>query len=234
MDFPIPSWIGTAAAPKAGQRQRAAYCRVLPSVYTRGGSYNTTGERMLRAGRLRLAETFITAGTIVAGAVSILSIVAKLHPALESIRYLHEAFEFYNGYVRAPLVRALGGVVLNPLAPYLVDLFVLWASLFIAVNFYVYRKEGLLVWGHIRRNYCFLKRQAFLSQLTCTAPKVAYAFLLAPFICVAFLVSGSRGPTILTQAYLTAEPREISRYLMLFFGTVAGVLVVSEALSKLF
>jgi hypothetical protein len=182
---------------------------------------------MPKARGFGLAETVITAGTIFTGAASILSIVAKFHLALESIRYLQEAFQFYNGYLRAPLVRAIGGVILNPVAPHLVDLLVLWASLFIAMNFYVYRKERLLVWGHIRRSYRFLKRQAFLSQLACTAPKVAYAFLLAPVMCVAFLLSGSRGPT-------AAEPREISRYLMLFFGTVAGVLVVSEAASNFF
>lgn len=188
--------------------------------------------------RLGTAGRLATGVSAFGGALSILSLVLKFHPAFENVKYLKEAIELYAVYVRAPLAGNLS--VLFPagsswLIGVLGDGLVFWTTFFIAINVFVYRHGGRFLPGHIANNYCHLAPRKKFSLLSCVLPKLVVAFLAAPIVCtaLALLKHGSDANRLYSVAYMTVQPKSIIMYIMAMVGIVAGVLTVSEFLLKL-
>lgn len=183
--------------------------------------------------RLGVPGTFVAATTLVGGAISILSIAVRLHPALESVKHLKESVDLYSQYIRAPLLRGLsfatgtepGGFISGTV----IDILVFWLTFFIAVNVFVYRHERNLLPAHIMRSYCQLTPQDGLSRFACVTPKVIAAFFAAPAVCTVYALTKFRAPAqqLYSAAYVTIQPRTIFSYLLALFGTVSLILLAS-------
>lgn len=171
-------------------------------------------------------------GGLFAGSVGLLSIFASLAQALESFHHIKEAAELYLVYVRGPVLNALG---LNTVqASISFDVLVVWLATFAAVNALIYRSEGTFLWHHIGQNYCFRTRQTFFPQLACRIPKLIWAFLMTPFVCLASIYTTARtGNTHLRMAYLTVEPKALSKYVVVIIAIPTVLLAISALMLKL-
>jgi hypothetical protein len=187
----------------------------------------------VRSFRLGIPGALVAATTLIGGAVSILSIAVRLHPALESVKHLKESVDLYGQYIRGPLAQALsratGFEVAGFAAGTALDLLVFWVMFFIAVNVFVYKHERNFLPSHIARSYCQLGPQGALSRIACVAPKLLAAFFAAPVVCAVYAVTKFRAPRgqLFSAAYLTIQPRAIFGYLLALFGGVALVLLAS-------
>jgi hypothetical protein len=171
---------------------------------------------MSRIGRL------LAGGGFVAGVFGLLSILTRF----DSLKDFKDALGVYIKYVREPLAKGLGLDIL-PLAGYGLDVIVVWAALFMAINAFVQQHDGLFVWGYIRRSYCFRERQTFAAQTLCVLPKFGLAFLATPLVCIIAIWSSIvRGQPSITMAYMTVEPKVVARYLSALFGTPALIAVM--------
>ncbi len=162
-------------------------------------------------------------------AVSILMLALTAVPKLAELAELHQVLAVYQEHVREPLVRVvLGPNVSLPWASGLVDAFALWASLFVAINAFVYRHEDHTLWGHIRRNYCSRERVGFSTTL-CTLSKYLGTFAATPYVLLSTTISSIRSPhTLFTCCWVTLDPLEIVRYLR-FVGMAAGAFFLAFA-----
>jgi hypothetical protein len=187
----------------------------------------------LRSFRLGIPGVLVALTTLIGGAVSILSIAVRLHPALESVKHLKESVDLYGQYIRGPLSKALSRITgfefVGFAAGTALDLLVFWVMFFIAVNVFVYKNERNFLPSHISRSYCQLGPQGTLSRFGCVAPKLAVAFLAAPIVCAVYALTKFRAPRwqLYSAAYLTIQPRTIFSYLLALFGGVALVLLGS-------
>lgn len=187
----------------------------------------------MRSFRLGIPGLLVAAATLVGGAISILSIAVRLHPALESVKHLKESVDLYSQYIREPLVRALSRAASADLAGFLartaIDLLVFWFMFFIAVNVFIYMRERNFLPGHISRSYCQLVPRNILLRATCVTPKLILAFFAAPAVCTVYALTKFRAPRdqLYSAAYLTIEPRTIFSYLLALFGSVAAILIAS-------
>jgi hypothetical protein len=101
----------------------------------------------LRSYRLGIPGALVALTTLIGGAVSILSIAVRLHPALESVKHLKESVDLYSQYIRTPLMRSLAQATGLEFAGFLaagtaVDLLVFWVMFFIAVNVFVHNASS--------------------------------------------------------------------------------------------
>jgi hypothetical protein len=180
----------------------------------------------------------VAATTLIGGAVSILSIAVRLHPAFESAKHLKESVDLYGQYMRGPLMRGLSrttGLEFAGLAAgMMIDLLVFWVMFFVAVNVFVYKYERNFLPGHISRSYCQLTGRNPLSRAACVAPKLITAFLVAPVVCSLYALTKFRTPRdrLYSAAYLTIQPRAIFGYLLALFGGVAFILLASAYAMK--
>jgi hypothetical protein len=187
----------------------------------------------LRSFRLGIPAAFVTATSLIGGAVSILSIAVRLHPALESVRHLKESIDLYGQYIRRPMMQGLSRMTglefAGVAAGTAVDLLVFWAMFFVAVNVFIYRYERNFLPGHISRSYCQLTSRNRIARAACVAPKLVAAFLAAPIVCSVYALTKFRAPPgrLYSAAYLTIQPRTIFGYLLALFGGVALILFVS-------
>ena len=117
--------------------------------------------RMSQFGRL------LVGGGLLTGIFGLLSLFTS---AFEHVKEFKDAFEVYARYLRLPLARAFGLDHFS-FAIYFLDAFILWTGLFLAVNAFVQRQDGLFVWGHIGQLYCSRERQTLVAQLRCILPK---------------------------------------------------------------
>jgi hypothetical protein len=183
--------------------------------------------------RLGIPGTLVAATTLVGGAVSILSIAVRLHPALESVKHLKESVDLYGQYIRKPLVLGLSKVagvdLAGVVAGTVIDVLVFWVMFFIAVNVFVYKYERNFLAGHISRSYCQLTPRNPFSRAACVTPKLMTAFFAAPVVCAVYALTKFRAPReqLYSAAYLTIQPRTIFSYLLALFGGVALVLLAS-------
>jgi hypothetical protein len=183
--------------------------------------------------RLGFPGALVAATTLIGGAVSILSIAVRLHPALESVKNLKESVDLYGQYIRRPLVMGFSRVAGVDLASVVVgtaiDVFVFWVMFFIAVNVFVYKYERNFLAGHISRSYCQLRSRKPLSRAACVTPKLIAAFFAAPIVCAVYALTKFHAPRehLYSAAYLTIQPRTIFSYLLALFGGVALVLLAS-------
>ncbi len=167
-------------------------------------------------------------GGFIAGVFAVLSILTKAGGGLEAFKEFHQAFESYARYIRAPVGRALG-LESIPIGMYVLDALILWIGLFLAINAFVQRYDGLFLWGHIGRGYCYRQKQTALSQARCIIPKLVFAFLATPWVCVvAVWASIVRGQSAVTMAYMTVEPTPVARYLSTLFGIPAAILAIAS------
>jgi hypothetical protein len=175
----------------------------------------------------------VTATTLIGGAVSILSIAVRLHPALESVKHLKESIDLYGQYIRRPIMQGLSRMTglefASLVAGTAIDLLVFWVMFFIAVNAFIYKYERNFLPGHISRSYCQLTSRNPISRAACVAPKLVTAFLAAPIVCSVYALTKFRAPRerLYSAAYLTIQPRTIFGYLLALFGGVALILLVS-------
>ena len=187
----------------------------------------------MRSSRLGIPGGLVAATTLIGGAVSILSIAVRLHPALESVKHLKESVDLYGQYMRRPLMQALSRATNYEFAGYaagmVMDVFVFWVMFFIAVNVFVYKYERNFLPGHISRSYCQLAPRNALSRIACVTPKLIVAFFAAPIVCAVYALTKFRAPRwqLYSAAYLTIQPRTIFSYLLALFGGVALVLIAS-------
>jgi hypothetical protein len=188
----------------------------------------------LRPYRLGIPGALVAATTLIGGAISILSIAVRLHPALESVKHLKESVDLYSQYIRRPLMQALsrgtGLEFAGFAAGTAIDLFVFWGMFFIAVNIFVYKYERNFLPGHISRSYCQLAPRNALSRAACVMPKLIAAFFAAPLVCAVYAITKFRAPRgqLYSAAYLTIQPRTIFSYLLALFGGVVLVLLASS------
>ena len=181
--------------------------------------------------RLGVPGALVAATTLIGGAVSILSIAVRLHPALESVKHLKESV--HSQYIRSPLIlglsRATGLDVAGVVAGTVIDVLVFWVMFFIAINVFVYKYERNFLAGHISRSYCQLTPRNPLSRAACVTPKLMTAFFAAPIVCAVYALTKFRAPReqLYSAAYLTIQPRTIFSYLLALFGGVALVLLAS-------
>lgn len=187
-----------------------------------------SGSARSRAARLPLG----VAGAV--AAVSILMLVLTAAPKLAELVELHQVLAVYQEHVRQPLVRLIIGPDARlPWASGVVDALALWLSLFAAINAFVYRHEGQMLWGHIGRNYCSLEPPGVRTTL-CVLPKYLLAFVATPFVLLSTMVSSVRSShTLFTCCFVTLDPMEIVRYLRLVAMAVAAFALVLSAISFL-
>src|SRR5690242_18265125 len=71
-------------------------------------------------------------------------------------------YEAYDALIRTPTLRHIFGIDFDlPWVSPQFDALALWLSLFLMVNIFVYRNEGVLLWGHIHRNYCMFSARSW-------------------------------------------------------------------------
>ena len=156
--------------------------------------------------------------------LSILSLFVKMSLSIELLKDFKDALQLYTKYLRAPAIKGLG-VDSIPLASYALDGAVLWLALFLAINAFVQKIDGLFVSGHIGRGYCFRAKQTFIPLACCTLPKFIIAFLATPVVCtLAVWAHIVLGQASITMAYMTVEPKSVARYILALFGIPALII----------
>lgn len=176
-------------------------------------------------------ENVLRGGGLLAGAISLLPLIASTVPAVESLHQFHEAFHLYSTYVRAPLLRSLP---IDGTSVLVIDVTLLWLALFAAINAYVYKADGNFLWKHIGTNYCYRAPQEPLVQILCRLPKFAWAFLMTPVVCMmAILTSVRTGRSHLTMAYITIEPHAVAKFLVAMVAIPTIVIALSAMVVKL-
>jgi hypothetical protein len=136
--------------------------------------------------------------------------------------------DYYDKFIREPILVHLFGVDYDlPWSSGYLDALALWLSLFVAVNAFVYREEGVLLWGHIRRNYCGRSATNLSGTGFCTLAKISLAFIATPLAClhIAAMSLTNRSQTLFTSAYITLNPSELASYLK-HLGLAVTALVV--------
>lgn len=193
------------------------------------------GEKAMSIARLGTVGRLTAGVSAMGGALSILSLVLRLHPTLENVKYLKEVIELYALYIRAPLTEGIAALLpANDmwLASALGDGVVFWMTFFMAVNAFIYRNDGQLLPGHILDNYCQFASAKKMSRFMCLLPKLIIAFLAAPIVCsaLAILKIGSSPNRLYSIAYMTIQPKSIVAYILAMFVVVAGVMAFAEFL----
>ena len=163
-----------------------------------------------------------------ASALSLLPVIAHFVPTLESAREYQEALHLYSKYLRLPVAGIVANITGSHISLYAIDLVFFWVAIFVAVNIFIWRSDdGLLVWGHIKRNGCFTAGRGFLATSICTLPKFLVAFALAPFVCVAAMISRIwTHRSMMTMANITVDPGEVGRYFGLFVAAPVFLILI--------
>jgi hypothetical protein len=176
----------------------------------------------------------IAGGSLLTGILAIFSILIRATPAIDTLKDYKDALDIYAKYVRTPMARSLSLDATHYLS-YGLDIVILWCALFAAINAFVQRDDGLFVWGHIARCYCFKEKQTFLAQTRCVVPKLLIAFLAAPIVCtIATWSRVTTGEPSITMAYMTVDPKIVARYLCALFGVPALIIVALSFLAQWF
>jgi hypothetical protein len=172
------------------------------------------------------------AGVVAAlsGAMILVSVVASVAEHLG----LGLRLDLYKELVRKPLVRLILGTDVDlPWTSVGLDACALWLSLFVVVNVFVYRKEGVLLWGHIRKNYCGRESASLLGSGLCTLVRYGAAFAATPFACARIFGASLRSEqTVFTSCYITVEPGEIAQYLKVLGWVIAALVAFLALLSR--
>jgi hypothetical protein len=142
--------------------------------------------------------------------------------------------DLYKELVRKTFLKlVLGTDVELPWTNVLLDAAALWLSLFAVINIFVYRKEGVLLWGHIRKNYCGREAVTLFGRGMCTLARYGAAFAATPFACARIFLSSLRSEqSVFTSCYITVEPIEISKYLRVLGLAIAGLVGMSALASR--
>ncbi len=166
------------------------------------------------------ADRSLAASSLVAGALGLLPLIAHVVPAVKSLEHYEEALKLYTEHIREPLLVFLHiDAHASQLAPVLVDISIFWIAIFLAINAFTHSKDGLFVWGHIARAYCYTKGASRPARFFCTLPKFIVSFVLAPIVCLVSLYTSLRTRRrYLTMAYLTVNPRQTALYLVGLFA----------------
>ena len=177
-----------------------------------------------------VAHWSFAGGSLLAAALALIPILADFIPALNNIKEFDDAFHLYGAWVRAPLLAGIAHVSGADVQwPILIDLFVFWVGIFFAVNVFIHQQDGLLVWGHIRHNSCFVAPSNFLGQIFCTLPKYVVAFLLSPLIYLtAVWAAFWTGRNEVTMGYVTIDPGAVGK-LIAASASVAVLLITAGA-----
>lgn len=183
--------------------------------------------------RLGTAGKLTASVSALGGAISILSLLLRFHPALENAKYLKEAIELYAHYIRAPLAGGLAALFpagSSWIAGAVGDALVFWMTFFLAVNVFVYRHSRRFLPGYIADNYCHLAPRRKISRFFCAMPKLVIAFLAAPIVCTALALMkiGSGANRLYSVAYMTIQPKSIFTYIVAMAAIVAGAIAVAE------
>ena len=171
-------------------------------------------------------------GSLLTGILTILSLLMRATPAIDTLKDYKDAFDLYAKYIRTPIMTYLGLNSTHHLS-YALDITIIWFALFASINAFVQRTDGLFVWGHIARTYCFREKNTLLAQITSVTPKFLIAFLAAPLVCI--VATWSRiitGSASITMAYMTIEPKIVARYLCAFFGIPALLVAMLSLIAQ--
>ena len=172
-----------------------------------------------------------------AGVVAAFSAAMILVSAIASVAErlgLGLSLDLYKELVRKPLVKLILGTDVDlPWTSVALDACALWLSLFIVVNVFVYRKEGVLLWGHIRKNYCGREAASLMGSGVCTLVRYGAAFAATPFACARIFVASLRSEhTVFTSCYITVEPGEIAQYLKVLGWAIAALVAMIALASR--
>src|ERR1700694_888831 len=164
---------------------------------------------------LPLTARVFLGGAGIVGALSAAMILLSAIAPLAELIGPGLRLDLYKELVRKPLVKLILGTDVDlPWMSVGLDACALWLSLFVVVNVFVCRKEGVLLWGHIRKNYCGREAATWLGSGLCTLVRYGAAFAATPFACARiFFTSLQSEQTVFTSCYITVEPSEIAKYL---------------------
>lgn len=147
-------------------------------------------------------------GGLVAGVLGLLSVGFGLS---ENLPYVEKSASLYVSYVREPVTGALG--LSSSIFKFALDGLIIWLALFSAINAFVYRADGVFLWEHIGRNYCYVAGQSRWAQTVCRLPKYLWAALMTPIVCLFSIIATARtGNRFLRMAYLIVEPKAVAKY----------------------
>lgn len=165
----------------------------------------------------------LVSGSFFTALVGIIPLLVKLFPSLETIKYFDSAYYFYSTFVRGPFAALLGIDVHSSFAFSIVfDTLIIWISLFLAINAFIYSEEPNFLWGHIKKNYCYNEKDGLATSVTKVLPKFLYAFIMTPIVCTqSIYYTLTTGNAWLTKSYITINLKKLA-YFTLWLFVVAG------------
>jgi hypothetical protein len=169
-------------------------------------------------------------------AISILMMIMAAFPKFAEITRLARGAEIYKEVIRKPISKLLFGTELDlPWTGALFDAGALWISLFAAINIFIYRNEGVLLWGHIYRNYCRRSAPTEVRRQGCTLAKWLFALIATPFASIHLALKALRSnETLLTSCYITTNPATIVKYFKTLGLAISASTAILTILFQLF
>lgn len=161
-------------------------------------------------------------------------IVASI-PKLAELTRLDRLADLYSVVVRKPLFKLVFGTDIEPpWSGIAFDAAALWLSLFVVINVFVYRHEGVFLWGHIRRNYCSRAADTWSHAGVCTLTRWFVALAATPIACLGTFVASIRSDhTLFTSCFITLDPSEIAKYLKLLGLALVALFAIGTLVFRL-
>lgn len=155
-------------------------------------------------------------------------LVLAAFPTLRQAINTEFVFDAYDVIIRKPLLKLVFGIESDlPWGGMGFDALALWLVLFSAINVFIYRNEGVLLWGHVQRNYCGRTKAVWW----CTLVKTTAAFIATPYACARiFIASFQNAGTLFTCCYITLDPDVLARYLK-YVGLAVGLIIGTLSLA---
>jgi len=188
---------------------------------------------------MRVSSVVYGASLGAAGLVSVVSILMMIlaaFPKFAEFTRLARGAEIYKEVIRKPISKLLLGTELDlPWTSALFDAGALWISLFVAINIFIYRNEGVLLWGHIYQNYCRRSASTEIRRQGCTFAKWLFALIATPFASIQFALKALRSDeTLLTSCYITTNPAAIVKYFKTLGLAISASIAIFTLLFRLF
>jgi hypothetical protein len=162
----------------------------------------------------------VTGGLSLSTCVWALSAFGRFLPSLHLLKDYLDGLHFYWSYLSKHVGSMLPEILRESIFGIsIADIIMVWLLLFAALNLFIYRTEGQLVWGHIRQKKCCFESQGNASQLLCTAPKYLVSFIAAPWVAICSVIKTfATGNSYLEMANLTVHSAALAKY---FFAVIA-------------
>ena len=165
--------------------------------------------------------------TVISATILIIGVV----PPLAEMTNSKLGATLYKDLIRRPIFKLVFGSDIDlPWSNTVFDVALLWLSLFAVINFFVFRHEGVFLWGHIRKNYCSSRSTSSFAEVLCTTIKWLIAFAATPIACLHIAAASIKSKySLFTSFYITIDPSELSSHLKKI-GLGIGILIALWAL----